>query len=57
MKFRRIIYLYYSLALHVSLVGGYKGFSAKSVLNLRVDERGNLIVFDKRVEAADISFK
>jgi hypothetical protein len=50
-------YLHHSLALHADLMGEYKGFSAKSVLYLRIDERGDLVVFNKRVKAADISFR
>jgi hypothetical protein len=57
MASERTIYLYYPLALYISLVGDDKGFPIKAVLNSREDKRADLIVFNKLVEAADTSFR
>jgi hypothetical protein len=57
MASERIIYLYYPLALYTNLMGHDEGFPTKAVLNPRENERADLIIFNKLVEAADTNFR
>jgi hypothetical protein len=56
MALERTIYLHHPLALYAGLVGHDEGFPTEAVLDPWEDERGDLIVFDKLVEATDAIF-
>jgi hypothetical protein len=57
MASERIIYSYYPLALYAGLIRHNESFPTKAVLNPRENERADLIIFNKLVEAADTSFR